>query len=62
MEALIFLILAALTIIPLMKLLPLFDLNPWWALVVIVPLGLIVLLWIMAARIDRLKGGTADGR
>lgn len=58
MEALIFLALAALTVIPLMKILPLFEINPWWALVVVIPLGLIVLLWVMAARIDRLKGHT----
>ena len=56
MEVLIFIVLAVLTVIPLMKLLPLFDINPYWSLVVIIPLGLIVLLWVMAARIDRLKG------
>ncbi len=56
MEAVIFIALAVLTVIPLMRMLPLFDLNPYWALVVIIPLGLIVLLWVMAGRIDRLKG------
>ncbi|MGY6635340.1 MAG: hypothetical protein ACXIU8_16595 [Alkalilacustris sp.] len=55
MEALIFVALAALTVIPLMRILPLFDINPYWALVVIIPLGLIVLLWVMAGRVDRLK-------
>ena len=63
MEVLIFLALAVLTVIPLMRLLPLFELNPYWALVVIIPLGLIVLLWVMASRIDRLKGRSdLDGR
>jgi hypothetical protein len=58
MEALVFILLAVLTVIPLMKLLPAYGINTWWALVVIVPLGLIVLLWVMAARVDRLRGGT----
>ena len=61
MEALIFITLAVLTVIPLMRILPLFDLNPYWALVVIIPLGLIVLLWVMAGRIDRLKGPMQGG-
>ncbi len=57
MEAVIFILLAVLTIIPLFKILPLFGINPYWALVVVIPLGLIVLLWVMAARLDRLKQG-----
>ncbi len=58
MEVVIFIGLAVLTVIPLMRILPFFDLNPYWSLVVIIPLGLIVLLWVMAGRIDRLKGRT----
>jgi hypothetical protein len=59
MEAVIFILLAVLTIVPLFRLLPAFDLNPYWALVVVIPLGLIVLLWVMAARLDRMKRGGA---
>ena len=66
MEAIIFILLAVLTVIPLLKLLPAYDINPYWSLVVIIPLGLIVLLWVMAARVDRLKPAsgreTHDGR
>ena len=60
MEALIFILLAVLTVIPMMKLLPAFEINPWWSLVVIVPLGLIVLLWVMAGRLDRLRPGPRE--
>ena len=59
MEMLIFIVVVALTVIPLFKLLPAFGLNPYWALVAIVPLGVIVLLWVMAGRLDRLRGGSA---
>lgn len=58
MEGLVFMLLAVLTVIPMMKLLPAFGINPWWSLVVIVPLGLIVLLWVMAGRLDRLRSGS----
>ena len=57
MEVVIFLVMVALTIVPLFKLLPAFDINPYWALAALIPLGLIVLLWVMANRLDRLKGG-----
>lgn len=57
MEFVVFLVLAALTVIPLFKLLPAFGINPYWALVVLFPLALIVLLWVMASRLDRLQGG-----
>ena len=57
MEFIVWLILAAITIVPLFKLLPRFGLHPFWAFAAIIPLGLIVLLWVMAARIDRLGRG-----
>lgn len=52
MQLLWFIVLSALTVVPLFKLLPRFGLNPWWALAALIPLGLIVLLWIMASRIE----------
>ena len=58
MEVVIFLLLAAATVVPLFKLLPAFGMNPYWSLVIVIPLGLIVLLWVMAARMDRLQGGS----
>lgn len=35
-------------VVPLWKILPRAGLSPWWALVAIVPLGLVVLLWVLA--------------
>jgi hypothetical protein len=52
MQMLWFLLLSALTIVPLFKLLPRYDMNPWLALTAVFLPGLIVLLWIMAARAE----------
>jgi hypothetical protein len=57
MEILFFVVLAALTIIPLWTLLPHFGINKLWSLAALIPLGLIVLLWIMAGKIR--NGGAA---
>jgi hypothetical protein len=53
MEFLIFLAAAALTIIPMWKLCERAGIAPAWALVCIVPLGLIALLWYLAFMRDR---------
>jgi len=52
MNVLWFLVLSALTIVPLFKLLPQYGINPWFALCAVALPGLIVLLWIMAARVE----------
>ena len=52
MEFLVFITVSALIVIPLFKLLPSYGINPLWALVAALPLGAIVLLWIMASRMD----------
>ncbi|QIE40602.1 hypothetical protein [Meridianimarinicoccus aquatilis] len=52
MSILWFLVLSALTIVPLFKLLPQYGINPWFALTALFLPGLIVLLWIMAARVE----------
>ncbi|MEV8465292.1 MULTISPECIES: hypothetical protein [Meridianimarinicoccus] len=52
MQMLWFLVLSALTIVPLFKLLPHYRVNPYWALTALIPFGLIVLLWVMAARAE----------
>jgi hypothetical protein len=59
MEFLVFLVMAALTVVPLFKMLPAFGINAYWALVALFPLALIVLLWVMAGRLDRFRGGSA---
>ncbi|WP_170258853.1 hypothetical protein [Oceanicella actignis] len=53
MEGLLYIVMAALVVIPMFKLLPGYGINPLWALICAIPLGLIVLLWVMAARADR---------
>ena len=50
------LIVAVLVVVPFWRLLPQFGIPNWVALAAIIPLGTIVLLWIMAFR-DRLDGG-----
>ena len=57
MGTLLYLVLAALTAIPLFKLLPRFGINALWSLAAFVPFGIVVLLWVMAARADRLEEG-----
>lgn len=52
MNILWFVVISALTVVPLFKLLPKYRINPWWALAALVPMGLIVLLWVMAARVE----------
>lgn len=39
-------------VVPLLKLLPHFGFNKLWALLAILPVGLLILLWVMAARTD----------
>tara|TARA_Y100001933_G_scaffold22576_1_gene19180 strand:- start:298 stop:501 length:204 start_codon:yes stop_codon:yes gene_type:complete len=52
----VMLIFAALVVIPFWRLLPKFGIPNWVALAAIIPLGALVLLWVMAFR-DRLDGG-----
>jgi uncharacterized protein (DUF983 family) len=52
----VMLIFAVLVIIPFWKLLPKFGIPSWVSLVSIIPLGALVLLWVMAFR-DKLDGG-----
>ncbi|NRB01124.1 MAG: hypothetical protein HRU32_15160 [Rhodobacteraceae bacterium] len=40
-------------IIPMFKLLPHFGFNALWGVLAIIPVGLVVLLWIMAMRVDQ---------
>ena len=49
-------IFAALIVVPFWRLLPKFGIPNWVALVAIIPLGALILLWVMAFR-DKLDGG-----
>jgi len=50
------LVFAALIVIPFWRLLPRFGIPNWVSLVAIIPLGALILLWVMAFR-DKLDGG-----
>jgi len=58
MSMLWFLVLSALTIVPLFKLLPHYGINPWFALCAVALTRLIVLLWIMAAPVEDCKSAS----
>ncbi|MBE0452236.1 MAG: hypothetical protein IBX58_01000 [Roseovarius sp.] len=50
------LVFAALVVIPFWRLLPQYGIPNWLALFSIIPLGALILLWVMAFR-DKLYGG-----
>ena len=55
MEGFLVIVVAVLTVIPMLKLLPHFGINKWWALACIIPLGVLVLLWVMAMKLQELE-------
>ncbi len=55
-SVLFFIIMAVLVVVPFWRLLPKFGISSWVALVSIIPLGALVLLWVMAFR-DKIGGG-----
>ena len=55
MGTLIWIIMSVLTIIPMMKLLPHFRYDKLWALACVIPLGTLILLWLMATKLQELE-------
>ena len=55
MEFLIWLVFVALTIIPMLKLLPHFGINKYWAVTCILPVFTLILLWVMAMKLQELE-------
>ena len=55
MGTLWWLLIAAATVIPMLKLLPHFGINRNWAFLGIIPLGALVLLWWMAMKLQELE-------
>ncbi|QBF31335.1 hypothetical protein [Thalassococcus sp. S3] len=51
----VFWIICALTAIPMLKLLPHFGVNKWWALACLVPIGVPILAWVMAMKLQELE-------
>ncbi|PQO24536.1 hypothetical protein C2I36_02565 [Rhodobacteraceae bacterium WD3A24] len=52
-----FVILAALVVVPFWRLLPRYGIPNWVSLAAVIPLGAIVLLWVMAFKDDLPRGG-----
>lgn len=55
MEFLVWLAITAATIIPMLKLLPHFGVHKYWAVVCVIPLGALILLWVMAMKLQELE-------
>ncbi|MEO9515309.1 MAG: hypothetical protein ABJM43_14090 [Paracoccaceae bacterium] len=54
-EMLIWLAIAALSIIPFFKILPHFGINQYWAFLSILPIGTIALLWWIAVKLQDME-------
>lgn len=55
MEGILWLAFIVLTIIPMLKLLPHFGINKYWALACVIPLGVLGLLWWMSIKLQELE-------
>ncbi|MEM7632855.1 MAG: hypothetical protein AAF227_12735 [Pseudomonadota bacterium] len=55
MEFFIWIIITVATIVPMVKLLPHFGINQYWAAVCIVPIGTVGLIWWMAMKLQELE-------
>lgn len=55
MEFLFWLVGTVLVIIPMLKLLPHFGINKLWALACVIPIAVLVLLWLMAMKLQELE-------
>lgn len=56
MEFFIFIVITILTVIPFLSLLPHFGVNKNWAFAAVIPLGALILLWVMAAKLKERQG------
>ncbi|SFQ94712.1 hypothetical protein [Poseidonocella sedimentorum] len=55
MSGLWWLIVLALTIIPMFRLLPHFGIHKYWALACIIPVGTLALIWWMAIKLQEME-------
>jgi hypothetical protein len=54
MEGIIWLLSVA-TVIPMLKLLPHFGINKYWALACVIPVGVLALIWWMGIKLQELE-------
>ncbi|MCB1365387.1 MAG: hypothetical protein ACK5MY_16580 [Jhaorihella sp.] len=55
MEFLMWVVFVVATVIPMVKLLPHFGIHQYWAAACVIPLGVLVLLWIMAMKLQEME-------
>ncbi len=55
MEFLIWIAVTVATIIPMLKLLPHFGIEKFWAAACIIPIGTLVLIWVMAMKLQEME-------
>lgn len=55
MEGLFWIVWSVLTIIPMLKLLPHFGIDKWWALACVIPIGVLGLIWWMRIKLQELE-------
>lgn len=55
MEGLFWIVWTLLTIIPMLKLLPHFGIEKWWALACVIPIGVLGLIWWMSIKLQELE-------
>ena len=55
MEGIWWFILSALTIIPMVKILPFFGINKYWSVACVIPFGTIALLWWVGLKLSELE-------
>lgn len=55
MEFIIWLVFTVLTVIPMLKLLPHFGIEKYWAAACVIPIGTLALLWYMAMKLQELE-------
>ncbi len=55
MQFVVWLVLTVITIIPMIKLLPHFGIDKWWALACVVPIGVVGLIWWMSIKLQELE-------
>ena len=55
MEFVIWMLVTVVTIIPMVKLLPHFGIHKYWAAFCVIPVGVLILLWVMALRLQEME-------
>lgn len=55
MDFLLWILIAVACVVPMVRLLPHFGINKMWACIAVLPVGAVVLLWVMALKLNELE-------